>query len=150
MPANGSFMIRKTWIIPSRRSRLSLRPLAAISFLSLAAAGAILFFFDPAHYDFYPSCIFRSITGLNCPGCGSLRAIHELLHGDIIAAARLNLLLVLSVPVGLWLATQRGVAWLRGEPVSLDINPAWLWTFVGVAVVFTVVRNLPGFAWMRT
>ena len=129
---------------------MSLRPLATISLLSLAAAGAILFFFDPARYAFYPNCFLRSITGLNCPGCGSLRAIHELLHGDVIAAARLNLLLVLSVPVGLLFAAQKGVAWLRGEPVSFDVDRVWLWTFVIVAAVFTVVRNLPGFDWMRT
>ena len=126
------------------------RPLAAVGLISLAAAGAILFFFDPARYAFYPNCFLRSITGLNCPGCGSLRAIHALLHGDIIAAARLNLLLVLAVLVGLWFATKKGVAWLRGASVSFDVDRAWLWSFVILAAVFTVVRNLPGFDWMRT
>jgi Protein of unknown function (DUF2752) len=126
------------------------RALATIAALSLAASGAILFFFDPAHYDFYPSCFLRSITGLNCPGCGALRAIHELLHGHIVAALRLNLYLVLSHPFWLWLLVREGVAWLRGEPMAFDIHRPWIWTFVALAFVFTVLRNLPGFDWMRT
>ncbi len=33
-----------------------------------------------------PRCLFKLITGYECPGCGSQRAFHSLLHGDIAAA----------------------------------------------------------------
>lgn len=54
-------------------------------------------FFDPSAH-FFPRCIFKSLTGLDCPGCGSQRALHALLHADIIAAWRFNAMLVLSIP----------------------------------------------------
>ena len=38
------------------------------------------------------------LTGYECPGCGSQRAIHALLHGDIIKAWDYNPLLVIAVP----------------------------------------------------
>jgi ABC-type amino acid transport system permease subunit len=39
------------------------------------------------------------MTGLKCPGCGSQRAIHSLLHFDFVQAFRYNALLVLSLPL---------------------------------------------------
>src|SRR5437899_5204354 len=60
----------------------------------------ILYFFNPSQFGFYPSCMFRRVTGLLCPGCGSLRAAHELLHGHLGTALRLNALFVLGLPAG--------------------------------------------------
>jgi len=117
--------------------------------LGCAAAGAgILFSFDPDRYGFYPVCYFHAITGLNCPGCGSTRAIHQLLHGNVLAAARLNLLVVLSLPQAAWVAARMGIRWFTGQPLGFAMRPAWLWTFCGVASLFTVLRNLPGFEWL--
>jgi hypothetical protein len=113
-----------------------------------AAGAAVIFLFDPAQHSFYPICYLRAFTGLNCPGCGSMRAIHQLLHGHIAAAARLNLLLVLSLPFSAWWAIRNGVAWIQGNPLAFSIRPFWIWGFLAVASVFTVLRNLPGFEWL--
>src|SRR6266550_1487519 len=73
----------------------------------LVACVAVLYFFNPAEHGFYPSCLFYKTTGLLCPGCGTLRAVHQLLHGHIAAAFRLNALFVLSIPVlGWWLVSR--------------------------------------------
>src|SRR5690349_2777045 len=45
--------------------------------------------FDPDHFLF-PKCPFHSLTGLLCPGCGSQRALHQILHGHIGASFKLN------------------------------------------------------------
>jgi hypothetical protein len=117
--------------------------------LVAATAGtAILFSYDPARYGFYPPCFFRSFTGLNCPGCGAMRAIHQLLHGHVLTAARFNLLLVLSLPGSVWWVARCGFLWLSGKSVIFDIRPAWLWTLFGIVTVFTILRNLPGFEWL--
>lgn len=57
-----------------------------------------------------PRCWFHYFTGLDCPGCGSQRMVHALLHGDVAAAWRHNAFLLLLSPVLLfmaWLETQR-------------------------------------------
>jgi len=71
-----------------------------LGFSIVAISGSLLyFFFDPALSDFFPKCIFHSLTGLDCPGCGSQRAIHALLHGEVVKAADMNLLVVLFLPL---------------------------------------------------
>lgn len=136
--------------VPPKLAEPSDRRSSIFASVILAAAGAaaILFFFNPTQYGFYPVCYFHAATGLNCPGCGSLRAIHQLLHGHFVEAARLNLLLLLCLPYFGWRTIRFAVARLRGQPVAFAIQPVWLWTILCVAVVFTVLRNLPGFVWL--
>jgi len=59
----------------------------------------IVYFFDPATTGFYPHCLFKTIFGLQCPGCGSLRAMHQLLHGNVAAAWALNPMLMIVGPL---------------------------------------------------
>lgn len=109
---------------------------------------AVLYFFDPTTNGFYPVCRFHQLTGLNCPGCGATRACHALLHGDLSTAFRDNALIVLSLPAlllrGGWLALAR----YRGRPAGswLAVNQAWM--FLVIALVFSVLRNLPAFSFL--
>ena len=54
--------------------------------------------FDPIYNIIYPRCIFHTITGLYCPGCGTARAMHSLVQLRIIDALRNNAFAVLSLP----------------------------------------------------
>ena len=45
----------------------------------------------------YPGCPTKIFTGLDCPFCGSLRATHDLLHGDVVGALSLNAVTVLVI-----------------------------------------------------
>lgn len=60
---------------------------------------ALLWMFNPAEEAFVPDCPFKSVTGLMCPGCGSLRAIHSLLHLNIRDALHYNPVGTLLLPV---------------------------------------------------
>lgn len=62
-------------------------------------AGVIYFAFDPSQGMLFPKCVFRTLTGWDCPGCGSQRAIHALLHGDLSAAWHYNAALLVAIPV---------------------------------------------------
>src|SRR2546425_12377672 len=95
----------------SRSSALSFAGVLAL----VAGASTLLFFFDPGSYRFYPRCLFNQVTGLLCPGCGSLRALHQLLHGHVAAAFHLNALLVLFLPAVCWLATLSALRRLKGQ-----------------------------------
>ena len=115
--------------------------------ISLAAAlgcAAVLFLFDPSRYPFYPRCLFHQLTGWNCPGCGSLRGLHQLLHGHLAAALRCNALLMLSLPV---VAVYGGWQFFRlraGLPPSFPaVRLRGILLFLGVLVVFMIVRNIP-------
>jgi hypothetical protein len=113
--------------------------------LALLIGGAILFRFDPAHHGFYPFCLFHKLTGLHCPGCGGVRALHQILHGNLVEALRLNALLFAGLAAGAWLVGRR----VFGRTPARSVNGArWLWGFLAAAGVFFVVRNLPAFAWL--
>ena len=119
-----------------------------VAAFALACAGAILFFFKPGQYWFYPVCHFHSLTGLHCPGCGSSRALHELLHGNFIEAIRLNALLLFCLAGSMWLAGRYVLARWRSQRAPVAVPARWLWMLLGLVVIFTVLRNLPGFAWL--
>ena len=69
----------------------------AVTTAGLAAAAA-LFAVDPNEPGHYPTCPFLATTGLYCPGCGALRGIHDLLHGDVAGALARNPMTVIAVP----------------------------------------------------
>src|ERR1700722_3214681 len=69
-----------------------------ISLTAMFGCAAVLFLFNPSQYPFYPRCLFHQWTGWNCPGCGSTRAMYQLLHGHLAMAMRCNVLLILSLP----------------------------------------------------
>ena len=108
----------------------------------ITAALAVLYAFAPDQYSFYPRCFLYVMTGWQCPGCGGLRATHSLLHGDIGAAFSYNPLLVSLAPVGLIAACWLGFQKASGRPLRWPTKLLWL--LLGVGVVFTVVRNVPG------
>lgn len=117
-------------------------PVIVLAGLGLAV---LYFLLDPARYPF-PRCPFFVLTGLYCPGCGSQRALHALLHGEVVRAAGLNLLAVLSAPVLAVGAVDGTRAWLTGQPrrAAILYSP-WLGRLVaGSTVGFALVRNLPG------
>jgi hypothetical protein len=116
-----------------------------------AVATLVLFFFDPRQYHFYPICFFHKATGLLCPGCGALRAMHQLLHGHLAAAFHFNPMLVVSLPFSFWFGARFALQKARNLPLSLGLRPGWLWLVLAAVLVVSVLRNLPGapFALLR-
>ena len=107
-----------------------------------AAVVAYVGVVDPNRPGHYPTCPFLALTGHVCPGCGSLRAVHALAHGDVATAAGLNLLAVAAVPllVAIWV---RWVAARRDGRARPAPAPAVaVWALLAGTLVFWVVRNL--------
>lgn len=109
-----------------------------LALLPLVAVGLV----DPHRPGRYPTCPVRLLLGVDCPGCGSLRALHDLVTGHVVAAADHNALLLVVLP----LVAAEGVRWLRGAPAGAFVR--WRFAPLGVAlvlVVWTVLRNVPAF-----
>jgi hypothetical protein len=119
--------------------------LAVVGGASLAAAGfATLFLFDPSTSAFYPPCPFHALTGLYCPGCGTTRAAHELLHGDLAAAFGLNPLMVLALPYLGYSAATYAIPGLGGRPLKGFLaSPRFAWLVLRFVLLFWLLRNIP-------
>lgn len=85
--------ITNSQIIKSRK-----KVIVVISALLLLTFIAVYFSFNPENSRFFPRCVFHTFTGLDCPGCGSQRAFHHLLHFEIGKAFMQNSLLVCAIP----------------------------------------------------
>ncbi len=113
---------------------------AAVVLIGLALLSA----FDPAASGIFPPCPFHAMTGLHCPGCGTMRALHQLLHGNLLAAFSLNPLMMLSLPWILYGLVSACVRRLGGRQLPTVFVPAaWIWALLAVVVVFAVLRNVP-------
>jgi hypothetical protein len=100
--------------------------------------------FNPDLTAIFPQCPFRLLTGLECPGCGSQRAVHYLLNFNLLAAFRENALLVISIPyiIGGFVFDQIK----NPAPVTLQIRNTFygkfaIWTVLIIILVFWVGRN---------
>lgn len=119
----------------------SVKALRTASAALIVAGGAwILYTFPPTQTAFYPPCVFHKLTGLNCPGCGTTRALHQLLHGHIGAAFRLNPMLFALLVTALFAAPNL----MRGQAPQFLMKPWFGWTCVIVVSAWWVGRNLAG------
>ncbi|MFB4316217.1 DUF2752 domain-containing protein [Actinomadura sp. 21ATH] len=125
---------------PSRRALAA--PLGVLG--AVSAAAAVVAFLDPHEPGHYPTCPSLALTGFYCPGCGGLRMAHSLLHGDVPAAFGMNPLVMLLLPVAAYLWARWTVSAARGVPMrSVLIRPPVLYGFLGVLVLYGIVRNMP-------
>jgi hypothetical protein len=120
----------------------------AVLTLFVAVGGlAVLYWVDPAQGRFYPKCFLYQTTGLQCPGCGGLRAAHALLHGDVGAAFRLNPMLVLLSPLLGYVLLREIMRTVFGREWPTPFRRPWtLWVLLGVLLAYMLWRNLPWFS----
>lgn len=117
----------------------------------LAAAGvALLYSFDPNSADSpFARCIFQTLTGYWCAGCGITRALHALVHGDVARAFAMNPLAIALLPFAA-LAWAWGGGWRPAwaAPVIRVLSMPMLW--VTLLPAYWIARNLPWpmFSWM--
>ena len=125
--------------------RVHAERLRASTLVVMAAGGlSFLYLSDPGTSDLYPPCPFLALTGCYCPGCGSLRALHQLTRGHLITALGLNPLMMLSLPfIGYFFASHTMLA-LTGRPLkTFFIRPVFIWMLLGFILVYWLLRNFP-------
>jgi len=126
-------------------SELIYRRSTVITIWLLLLAGSVyLYVFEPGKTGLFPPCLFRALTGLTCPGCGSTRAMHQILHGHFAAAFMLNPLFLLAIPFLLYALLRYSVVVLRGGVPRQNALPAsYIYALFLIVVSFWVFRNTP-------
>jgi hypothetical protein len=121
------------------------RIIISVIVILLLMAGVVIFYvFDPETHAFFPKCMFLALTGFECPGCGTQRAIHSLLHLDFRRAFSYNALMPFLVP---YILTGVYLAFLGGKERFPELEKVLFgkWAAViavGSVVVYGVLRNV--------
>ena len=133
-------------MIAPTRSRVSLIARAAAPLALVGPAIALLRTFPPDQYHFYPRCPVFTYLHLQCPGCGTTRALAALLQGHLHQALQQNALTTLLLPFALFYAA---LVYYRSLRTSAGHRMIWpqlptpaLYALLAITAVFTVARNL--------
>ncbi|WP_310994331.1 DUF2752 domain-containing protein [Aequorivita marina] len=110
----------------------------------MAGLGLVYYAFNPSTNFFLPCPIYYT-TSFYCPGCGSQRAIHLLLHGDISGAFRFNPLLVLTLPILIYGLGITIANWIFDTQYRFMIfySKLFIFGYFGIAILYWILRNLP-------
>lgn len=105
----------------------------------------IYFVVDPMKYALFPECPFYALTGLYCPGCGTQRAIHAILHGQVFEALGYNLLACMALPFILYSAAIMLLNTFYKKKITQNLfYKTWFIHIILLFVVlFWILRNLP-------
>jgi hypothetical protein len=99
----------------------------------------LYFWFNPSGQLIFPKCPIYQYLGVYCSGCGSQRAIHDLLHLNFLEAISHNVLLVPAIILILiefcmryFYPKKKSLLYYRKAPFIVLI----------VIVIFTILRNI--------
>lgn len=102
----------------------------------------VYFSIDPSGSAVFPKCPFLMLTGLKCPGCGSQRAIHSLLHLDFVHAFQYNALLVLSIPAVILYLYSEATRKKKPELYSTLHKTTVIWCILAAVILWWILRNV--------
>ena len=124
--------------------RNSSRLKASAVIVSVMVLFACLWYIEPEKARWLPHCPFHQLTGLHCPGCGTLRCLHRLTHGDLLSACRFNLLVVMVVPFMIYYFAAEIYETLvsRSFKLSCTLTKGSIVIFA-VMLIFGIARNIP-------
>lgn len=123
-----------------RSTNVSIKKILVIS--AFIVAGILLFVFNPEKNAIFPKCPFLMLTGLKCPGCGSQRAIHSILHLDFVAAFKYNAMLVMMLPVvGIYVYSE--IRRTKNPEQYAKLNKViYIWIIFALFILWWILRNI--------
>ncbi len=122
---------------------LSKRACVAAITAALAIVLAIVYYyFDPVEARWMPRCLWKVATGTDCPGCGSQRMAHALVHGDILGAWHANAFALCMIPlIGLLLVLELNRE--KYPKLYRKVHAPWvIWTLAAAVLIWWILRNI--------
>ncbi len=110
--------------------------------LTILAVGALYALFVTLTHRGIP-CVFHSVTGLWCPGCGVSRMCLALLRLDFAGAFRENAAIFCMLPLMAATSARLIYVYIRYGRTRDKFADIAIYFMIAVLLVFGVVRNIP-------
>ena len=122
-----------------------------IILLVLALSFAVIYFvFDPSS-ALFPKCPLYLTTGVYCPGCGSQRAFHDLIHFNLKGMIQHNILFPFGIIVVIYYFIVSIINRNRKKPITNILNFKITPIIILIIIIlYWILRNLPfePFIWL--
>ncbi len=113
--------------------------LVFIIMLLLVAVFIFFYFFNS--YNIGIPCIIETTTGLECPGCGTTRAINSLIHFNVREALEYNMLIFITIPFLGYYFISSIYAWIFDKKVK-HLPPIIIIILALIIILYTIIRNI--------
>lgn len=88
-------------------------------------------------------CIFKLVTGLDCPGCGISRFCISLLSLDIKKAIQYNYMAIFIILFIAAILITSSYRYIRYGKWTVGLRPEFLnWIFLAVFIIWGIIRNI--------
>ena len=118
-------------------------PIIIIGVLAFLGMLALYIFWNPSDTNVFPKCPFYVATGIYCPGCGSQRAAHQILNGNIIEGIRHNYMIALLAIVLLYQGFIYVMNELLGKSITNLLHKSKItMSILFLVLLFWILRNI--------
>lgn len=113
-----------------------------LGFLLLIAAALKLW--PGALEKYLPPCLFLTLTGFYCPGCGGTRAVAALAQGKPVTSLIYHPFVIYTAAVGGWFMVSQTVERIsKGRfAIGMKYRDFYLWIALGLVVVNFLAKNI--------
>lgn len=128
------------------RRRREKRTLYYIGLGLLAASGVILIISRISGFSLNSlllPCLFHSLTGYYCPGCGGTRAVTSLLHGHVLESLYYHPFVVYAAAVCAVFMVTNTIELVSGGRCKIGMEFRKRYVYIGVVIVAVnfIVKN---------
>lgn len=117
---------------------------AIVLLLFLVAALCYFYFLNPENNNnTFATCILKYTTGYDCPGCGGQRALHHILHGNLVQAFKLNPFIYILFPVISYYLVRNILIPFNVILPPIKLSNRTILLVLILLLLFAILRNLP-------
>ena len=111
--------------------------------IMIISACSLLYFFNPGTTLWAPKCSFYLLTGLECPTCGSQRAVHTIMNGEIIKGFAYNPFIIIAIPYAVALISISLVKTRTTRKIKkIILCRRAIYIYMAIYIAWWIIRNI--------